>query len=134
MNRIERRRLLANRNREFRQIYKKLQTRLAEVEAKTRVKEQVKQLKTKYIALLLLLSITGCNLNTPRPEYFRTKLNNMIGMNNQLGAVVGYNTQKFNGPGFVHERYYQNMRLPTNQFEWQLNYMTNSKIKGKYGI
>jgi len=48
MNRIKRRELIANRNREFRQIYKKLQTRLAEIEAKTRVKEQVKQLKTKY--------------------------------------------------------------------------------------
>lgn len=92
----------------------------------------MKKLK-QITALLLLLSITGCNLNTPRPRYFQDKLNNMIGMNGQLGAMIGYNTQKFNGRGFMHERYYQNMKVPTNQFEWQLNQMTIDKM-GKYGL
>lgn len=87
----------------------------------------------KKLLIMFCCFIAGCS-TIPRPGYFQDKLNNMFDMNNQLGAMIGYNTQKFNGRGFMHERYYQTMKLPVNQFEWQLNQMTTSKIKGKYGL
>jgi hypothetical protein len=87
--------------------------------------------------------ILGCDIPSDRiilegrlSRRLEIKLDGMIGINSQIGSVIGYNTQKFNGPAFREERFYQfNLpRIPGNGFDHQYDKMIRSKIKGRYNI
>jgi hypothetical protein len=75
--------------------------------------------------VLMLIGITGCG-SIPRPDYFNNKLNNMIKINNQIGAMLKYNTNRLNSP-------YRIGSIPTTQFQWQQWNMINSKLNKHLG-
>lgn len=81
--------------------------------------------KLEYVLLwiilfLLAITILGCNIQ-PRPEYFNNKLKAMINMNNQTGAIIGYNIQNINSP-------YQIGNIPNNQLTWMQWHIMNVKL------
>ncbi len=93
-------------------------------------KKEVDILFWLIILLLLLVVISSCNMPA-RPEYFNDKLKHLINMDNQIGAMVEYNNQRFNSPAYINERLYQQFNgMPTTQ----LNFQVFKKIKSKYGI
>lgn len=64
------------------------------------------------LLLWLVTCVIGCVADGPlmlksEQQLIRTKLQGIVQMNNQLGAVLGYNVQKFNGPQFRMERWMQ---------------------------
>jgi uncharacterized membrane protein len=86
--------------------------------------------------MYLVLCVIGCVsdgklLFKSEQELIQSKLNRVIQLDGQLGAVLGYNTKRFNGPEFNSERLFQQFNgIPQTQVQVQ----QFKKIRGKYGL
>ena len=75
------------------------------------------------LIVIIILTICGCN-NSLQHSYYQDKLNNMILMDNQIGAIIGYNLQILNSPYIIGD-------IQSNRIDWMQWHVINSKL-GKY--
>ena len=107
-----------------------------------------KQLMLAVLLTGMLISIGGCK-TVGQCSYFlctdqyikdaaKKKLNrpfdwpsDMLNINSQIGACVGYNSRLFNGVMFRNERLYQQLNgMPNSRTSFQ----QIKKIRSKYGL
>lgn len=92
----------------------------------------------KWSIVLVLLFTFGCNLPLDRKQgigkledQLNIKLDGMIGINSQIGSMIGYNNKLLNSSLFYKERLYQQLNGMPNS---QVTFQQFKKVRSKYRL